>query len=98
MVFPDERQSFPVRFLALTFCLAALLTGCAGSSSTITKPAPLVLGPEPAQIVVDGQATDQQRAAINASNQRIFDAEHAATPAENAAPPTPANPQGGIPQ
>lgn len=102
MVFRDKKLNVSRRFfgrLPGIFFIALFLTGCAETSPTaIRQVDPASGGTDLDQHVVDGQGTAQDRAAINASNQRIFDAEHAGGPVVTTAPPAPSQPQGGIPQ
>jgi hypothetical protein len=96
MVFQDEKQRLPIRFLPGIFSIALFLAGCAATSSTaIPHEDPASHGPDLDSHVVVGQGTAEQRAAIDASNQKIFDAEHANSPAATTAPSAPSQTQGG---
>ena len=78
--------------MAGLFSAAFLLAGCAGTSST-TRQDPGVLETDQNQNVVVGQGTNDERNVITATNQKMFEAEHAESPAATAAPsdsPSPA--------
>jgi fructose-specific component phosphotransferase system IIB-like protein len=107
MVLPHEKQRTILPILA-SFSIATFLAGCADTPSTATKQeVPIIQQPDMNQDTVVGQGTAQDRNAINASNQRMFDAEHAESPPEittsvapaaSAPPATPAQTPAGTPQ
>ena len=94
MAFRDQGQRIPRRFfgqLSGIFFVALFLAGCADDSPAIVRRE----GPDQDQQVVIGQGTAQDRTAIEASNQKIFDAEQAGVTTPTPAPPTPTQPKSG---
>jgi hypothetical protein len=93
MVFQNEKRGVPIRFLTGLFAGVLFLAGCAGTSSTATRQEdPASNGSDPDGHIVVGQGTAEDQAVINASNQKIFDAEHAESPDATAAPPSSSQP------
>ena len=99
MVFHEEKQRGGLIRLLGIVSAALFLAGCAGTSSSAAREDPAARDPDPDQHVVVGQGTAEDRAAINASNQKMFNAEHADSPAATStAPPDPVPLQRGSPQ
>ncbi len=82
MGFPDEKRRVPILFVTGLFAVAFFLAGCAETSSTAgSHRDPASPAPDSNQRMVVGQGTAEDRTVIDATDQRIFDAEHAGSPA-----------------
>jgi len=94
MAFRDQSQGIPRRFfghLVSIFTSALCLAGCADNPPAIIRH----VGPDQDQQVVIGQGTAQDRTAIEASNQKIFETEQAGVTTATPAPLSPTQPKSG---
>jgi hypothetical protein len=101
MIFPDKKQQVSVGLLTGVFPVALFLAGCAETASPAYKGDLPDYGRDSGQHVISGSPTTQDHAAIETSNQRIFDAEHADSSAVSATPDStnaPTAAQGGSSQ